>query len=321
MPSAPSVARRVLLRSGCKINLYLRVGPRRPDGYHDLESLFIPLSLPCDEIEIVREEDEAAPDAALASHIRQDGDGPPAGLRVSFSSPDIDPRRNTLTKAYAWYAAQTGFAPKLSLTVRKGVPHGAGLGGGSADAAALLAYLQQEAPAAGFQPLDEEDLLRRSAAIGADVPFFLLGTPAKAAGVGELLCPVPNPVKGRFLLLLCPDIVVSTGWAFAALDEQRKKEALECKKNTIRSLTSTKHQATYSFVHEMVHGNDFEKLVFARFPELGELYARLCRTGADIVRMSGTGSSLFALFKQSADAEKMRKTLAEENYRVYMQSI
>lgn len=327
MPACASPV--AVLRVGCKINLYLRVGGRLPNGYHELETLFVPLSEPHDTLEVFRGDD-----APGASHGEAQGR---QGIRVEFSVPGIDPERNTLTKAYAWHTARTGFAPALAVRVQKGIPHGAGLGGGSADAAALLRYLQQEASKAGHAPLAREELLEGSAVVGADVPFFLLDGAAKATGVGEKLVPVPNPCAGYFLVLVCPNVPVSTAWAFAALDELRygaesagtADGPFPCsgdgegkfEKIDAHGLTSTGHQATYDFACAPPPGNDFEDLVFARLPELARLRARLCEAGAELARMSGTGSSLFALFREESTAGATAKALASHGWTVYMQKL
>ncbi len=317
-----------VLRVGCKINLYLRVGDRLPNGYHELETLFVPLSEPHDTLEVFRGGD--------AADTPQHKTGDRQGMRVEFSVPGIDPKRNTLTKAYAWYAAKTGFAPALAVRVKKGIPHGAGLGGGSADAAALLRYLQQEAVKAGHAPLAREELLEGSAAVGADVPFFLLDRAAKATGVGEKLVPVPNPCAGHFLVLVCPEASVSTAWAFAALDELRSgtesagsadsgppSDEGKGKFEKVRAhgLTSAGHHATYDFACAPPPGNDFEEIVFARLPELFRLRARLCEAGAELARMSGTGSSIFALFREESTAGVTAKALASDGWTVYMQKL
>ena len=318
-----------VLRAGCKINLYLRVGDRLPNGYHELETLFVPLPEPYDTLEVFRGND-AGDDPHGDTQSRQ-------GLRVEFSAPGIDPERNTLTRAYDWYAARTGFAPALAVRVKKGIPHGAGLGGGSADAAALLRYLQEEAAKAGHAPLAREELLEGSATVGADVPFFLLEGAAKATGVGEKLVPMPNPCAGYFLVLVCPDVSVSTAWAFAALDERRYgaknagpadgpfprpgDEKGKFEKVRTHGLTSAGHQATYDFACAPPYGNDFEDLVFARLPELARLRARLCEAGAELARMSGTGSSIFALFREESTARAAAKALASDSWTVYMQKL
>lgn len=337
MPSHPSIR-----RAGCKINLYLRVGDTLPNGYHELDTLFVPLPEPHDVLYISK-----SPACEIGE--TDDAEQKQSGIQVEFSVPGIDPARNTLTKAYAWYAALTGFTPHLHVRVEKNVPHGAGLGGGSADAAVLILYLQEEAAKAGHTLLSQRELLEKSAAVGADVPFFLLGTAATATGVGEKLVPVPNPCVGCYLVLVCPDIAVSTAWAFAALDTLRgirnnncategteknaspsspadllrfsgnKEQKIE--KNSAYGLTSAARQATYDFAYGGWPGNDFEDLVFTHWPLLARLYARLCSTGAELTRMSGTGSSMFALFRDESKAKETAKALASDGHKVYMQML
>ncbi|MDL2315874.1 hypothetical protein LJC59_02190 [Desulfovibrio sp. OttesenSCG-928-A18] len=362
----------VILRHGCKINYTLRVLRRRPDGYHDLESLFLPLSLPCDRLEIrpLPDQDGQKVESARNAEGRpsrqarygRPGRAPAQGLcRVEFVRAEeaggvreadgaregealgavhplegVDPADNTLTRAYAWYAARTAFAPGLAIRVHKGIPMGAGLGGGSANAACLLAFLQQEAARSGLTPLSREALLSGAWQIGADVPFFILGRAAMARGTGEILTPVPNPVAGLYLLLLCPGIGVPTGWAYAALDAARGDAAL-CKKSgrpeppekntkaegSLRDLclTGRQSQATNSLAQAMEPANDFEGPVFARFPELGRLKSSLYALGAAQAGMSGTGSALFGLFRDEDMALAAMKTLASKGFAVYMQQM
>ncbi len=349
------------IRQGCKINLFLRVGKRLPNGYHELESLFLPLQLPYDVLRIRPASGNTGLKTAFFSpdgqqELRTGEDAAKAGADMaarysSLSTASIDPSRNTLTRAYDWYARMTGFAPALDIQILKGIPSGAGLGGGSADAAALLAHLQKEAAISGKQPLDRERLIEESKAVGADVPFFLAGGTALVSGVGEKLRPASHPFAGRYLLLLCPGICVSTAWAFSALDAAREKSAgiknLPRAQET-ESLTSNTDQATTSPLtrthppetplpmgsvqkRQKVpqpaaqefenHGNDFEDIVFARHPELARLKKALFFWGACPARMSGTGSSLFGVFTHKAQALLASKELAKSAVSVYMQRI
>lgn len=289
----------VILPSGCKINLFLRVGPLRADGKHDLHTFFLPLAEPGDSIRV-----RPVPAAS---------EKPPTVVFTDASGralADIDPERNTLVKAWQWYAAQTGFAPALRIEVTKTVPHGAGLGGGSANAAALLLFLQKLAAASGAPPLPDADMATGSAAVGADVPFFLLGRPALAAGVGERLAPAANPFAGHWLLLLCPEIQISTAWAFAELDRLRAKRP---------PAPLAEYAALPPCPHD--YANDFESLVFSRHPSLAALHAALKDTGPVLARLSGTGSTLFALYRDEENAFKAAKALASRVLSVYRQRL
>jgi len=294
------------LRAGCKINLYLHVGMRLPNGYHTLESLFLPLAQPHDILE-VRPLAGASQGLARTSFVTAcEQERPISG---------IDPRHNTLTRAAAWHAEQTGFRPALDIRVRKGIPHGAGLGGGSSDAAALLLWLREQAALAGADLPPFPRFLESAAAIGADVPFFLQGKPALAEGIGEKLRPAANPYAGYFLLLLCPGLAVSTSWAFAALDRERGE------KNPPGGLTSEGSQARSSLARALKQGNDFEPVVFAAYPELERLYGQLLQSGAAQARMSGTGSSLFGLYREEKIAREAAKMLARDGLSVYIQRL
>jgi 4-diphosphocytidyl-2-C-methyl-D-erythritol kinase len=284
------------ITTGCKINLFLKVGQRLPNGYHAIDTFFLPLPEPHDTLDITE---------ATAN-----------GLTVECSASGIVPTNNTLTKAYSLYAEATRFAPPLRLRLNKGVPQGAGLGGGSANAAGLLAYLEKCRIRAGGAALPPGRLNSIAATVGADAPFFLLNVPARAQGIGEHLAPAPNPVAGRHLALLCPDIRISTAWAFAELDALRRLRGASDKvddglaEKRINDLTTGAPQATTSFSHEMRTGNDFEEVVFSVFPALRRLCNALREMGASVAHVSGTGSSVFGLFAHADDAWAAVQSLA-----------
>lgn len=308
---------RVTLRSGCKINLALRIVGQRPDGRHDLDTLFFPLPEPFDELTL---------DWLADASFEETGG---RAFTLECAAPDIDLERNTLTKAYDLFAGASGFSPRLRASLRKGVPSGAGLGGGSADAAALLLWLNDAAKSAGLQ-LPPSELAGVAAGVGADVPFFLHNTPCHAAGTGELLTPC-DPVRelglhGRALVLVCPHVHVSTAWAYAAFDAwaasrggakpepakgqdqkqgrgfrgvypEKASRALTCDPET--SIEPSSRTGKGQWQHDGVFWleNSFEPPVFAAYPELGLFKARLLREGAGAVVMSGSGASIFALFR------------------------
>lgn len=299
------------LRSGCKINLFLHIGERLADGYHSLESLFMPLPTPHDIIE-VRQGKNGTRGIRTVFSILKDGSRLPC--------PFIDTEKNTVTKAYAWYAEQTGFSPALDVHILKNVPTGGGLGGGSANAAALLRYINAEAVRRGLAGLQEDEMIAGSKAIGADVPFFLLNQLSYVSGIGEVLKPVDIPLPGDILLLACPALPVSTSWAFSALDAAREKN----KKSLFaeNSLTSWGHQASNPLRAGWIHsGNDFEEIVFTRHPLLRRLKQDLLTHGATLARMSGTGASLFAFFQDEAVAKKAGEKIANDGIKVYIQRI
>lgn len=301
------------LRNGCKINLYLKICERRPDGYHELESIFLPLKEPSDALEVT----------LFPSHASS------KGLHVSCDTPGIDPSNNTLTKTYTAYGAATGFRPPLRIFLQKGIPHGAGLGGGSANSAVLLQFLQQLAQGQGFSPLDTAACTRLAASIGADVPFFLLNRPALVQGIGEQLREVPPPCPGMHLVLVCPDAHISTAWAFRQLDAARNRETEDIthdtdtspgkkrQKSSTDGLTAEHLKDTTPISHGLYLENDFEEVVFTAFPALFQIWRTLREAGALSARLSGTGSSLFGLFRNGISAAQAAERLRSEGFQVY----
>ncbi|MDR2123657.1 MAG: hypothetical protein LBP38_01575 [Desulfovibrio sp.] len=322
------------LRSGCKINLWLRVGAVRACGLHELSSFMLPLAEPHDEI------------AVQAARRRPEGSVTTRFLAASGQPvPDIDTENNTLIRACARFAEYTGFAPALDITVRKGVPHGAGLGGGSADAAALLRFLRRKASRAVCADAlrEAETFVRLATQTGSDVPFFLRNAPARVSGVGEIVEVAPNPFPSFFLLLLCPDLRISTAWAFTELDRRRGPGVLpeagygpprretpsDCAQRSADLQHDTDPQnsaaapglSTLSAASASPYVNDFEDIVFARYPELGRYRAGLESFGAVQARMSGTGAALFGLFRARKNAAEAARALAGSGCSVYMQQL
>ncbi len=269
------------VQSGCKINLGLQILDKREDGYHNLKTVFYPLSAPCDTLTI-----ETVPDK---------------GIAVSCSVSGIDPQNNTLTKAYTLYDAENPLPFGLKVFLEKGVPHGAGLGGGSANAAALLQVLQEKAK----KPLPFARLAAIAAKIGADVPFFLYNTPCKAEGIGEILTPIALDLSAYCLLLIMPDIQISTAWAFKKLAEQKK--LLTSKEEQDKNARSLLLGSAYM-------ENDFERVVFKAFSPLGESKKILLANNAAYASLSGTGSSLFGLFEQEKDMKRALNKLTEQKF-------
>lgn len=156
------------LRIGCKVNLTLRITGVRPNGWHELDTVFLPLDEPSDTLRLA---------------LRPGG-----GLALHCAEPGIDPENNTLTKAYRLFAEASGFRPGVEAVLEKGIPHGAGLGGGARTRRRCLDGLNARAP----EPLSLPGARRLAARIGADVPFFLYNVPCRASGIGERLVPCPE---------------------------------------------------------------------------------------------------------------------------------
>ena len=275
------MVREETVTTGGKINLFLFITGKREDGYHELSTLFVRLPEPRDTL--------------IFRLSRREG-----GLRVHCTVPGIDPCRNTLTRAASLYAEATGFAPSVDVELLKGIPHGAGLGGGSADGAEVLRWLQKKAP----HPLPEKTLMTLAARVGADVPFFLKEVPCLAEGIGDILHPAGPVLKGWWGVLVCPSIHVDTSWAYGAWDAERSAFSLTEERKADKNNRSS--------CQNFYGRNDFESVVFAAHPELPVLKAQLIRAGANIAGMSGSGSALFGLFRDRACAANAAAVMRRE---------
>lgn len=278
---------RRVLEVGGKINLHLEILGRRDDGYHDLRTLMLPLKAPLDRLEIT-------PGA------------PGSGLTLRCEPPELETPSNLVARAWSAHAKATGFAPDLEVRLTKAIPMGAGLGGGSANAAAMLTLSQE---LAGERALGHAELIALAAKLGADAPFFLLGGPAWAEGIGERLTPTTLDLSGWTLLLLCPDEGVNTGWAYGEWDEMQKKGVL----HPPSSLTGAVNDCRgLDFSSAIRLFNSFEQVILPRRRELCRLKERCLVGGAAGAMMSGSGSSIFALFREERDARRLAGQLVSE---------
>jgi 4-diphosphocytidyl-2-C-methyl-D-erythritol kinase len=268
-----------------KLNLSLRVLAREETGFHQIETLFCALSL-ADEVQI----SVGLPGLRLEVTAPPELPGPP---------PDLGPIRDNL----AWRAAATFFRlagrpQEATIRLIKRVPMGAGLGGGSSDAAAVLKALNT----LHGQPLSPEDLMLAGAQLGSDVPFFLAGCSlAWAWGRGGRLLPLP-PLSARPVLLAVPPIAVSTADAYAWLAAERNAQFVPPPAILTAAIES------WADIDAMGH-NDFETIVFQRLPLLRDVRNALAGNGARLARMTGTGSVLFGVFDEVAVAESAAASL------------
>ncbi len=279
----------------CKINLNLHIIGRREDGYHLLDSLFFPLPSVCDTMRVSENSEH--------------------GIKVLCNTAGIDLESNTLTKAYTVFNKASDFSPNIKVELEKNIPHGAGLGGGSADGAFILKYLYMKWK--GYSSVEEVEkseeainfLLPLAVQVGADVPFFLYNKPMRAEGIGEILTEYnASSLKNNYLLLLCPRIYVNTAQVFKIFKEENQNIVKKIKKNYSEDLTTAMSQAINSLypIEKDFFVNDLEKTVFRMFPKLGEYKQSLLSQGAKIALMSGSGSSMFALFDKRDEAEKAK---------------
>ena len=251
-----------------KINLGLNVVERRPDGYHNLETVFFPVQLK-DALE-VQVMDEAFPSA-------YDCD-----LKVTNIAIEGDEQRNLVVRAYNLLKQDFPQMPRVHAHLHKAIPTQAGMGGGSSDCAAMLLLLNTMCNLG----LTQQQLIDYAAKLGADCPIFILNRPAYAEGIGERLQPIDLDLSGFCLAVVRPDIPVPTKEAFSRIHPC--KPAKNCL-DVIR-------QPIETWRHDLV--NDFEQSVFALHPEIGAVKQRLYDLGAVYAAMSGSGSALFGIFKE-----------------------
>ena len=292
----------ISLQAQAKINLGLQITGKRADGYHELDSLFYPLEEPFDTLTIsLRDE---------------------PGLSVECLGAEIDPEKNSLTLCYQALARLGCQLPGLFVRLDKGIPLGAGLGGGSSDAACLLRFLNSRLAS----PLSDAQLHKLALALGADVPFFLTSRPARVRGVGEKLSPCRCLFLPCWLLLVTPGLHINTAWAYQEYDRRRNLG-----ESAPPALTKTAFANKISLLldegdkgpREQAWSldNALELPVMASYPQMAALKSRLARLDASAVGMSGSGSSLYALFPpdEEALARQALHELEDEGLRAYLQ--
>jgi len=269
------------LAAPAKVNFGLRVVGRREDGYHELESVFLPLDL-ADELEI--ELDSSGP-RSVELTLEGASDDVPAG------------GDNLATRAALGFLAAASLDHRVRLRLRKNVPSGAGLGGGSSDAATVLRGLDSLLPGA-VGPHLLQDL---AVSLGADVPFFLDPRPALVTGIGERLEPLSGPCPSLILVLANPGQPLSTGQVFAAFDALTETRPAP----TLRPLLSGLREAPGdSRALGVLLQNDLELVAQQLCPAIGRLRSALLEGGARAVGMSGSGATVFGVFGSEAEARQ-----------------
>lgn len=281
----------VCLHSNCKINTNLQITGIRDDGYHLLKSIFYPLTKPFDLIHIDK-------------GIRD-------GLRLKCNNNNIDLHNNTISKAYKIYTEYTNFYPSLNISLEKNIPLGAGLGGGSSNAAQILLYLNN----INKNTITREELKNIAVKIGADVPFFLQNNPCLITSIGDRLSKLPFFLEKWHLVLLCPATHVSTAWAYKEWD----KFNLQNKYSS--DLTSLAVEAKKTLSHCTYVKNTFEDVVFRQFPDLNMYKEVFIQFGARATALSGSGSSIFGLFTKGIKAQKIYDFFLKEKQKVYLQTL
>ena len=272
-----------------KLNVGLLVLRRREDGYHDLDTLFVPHTGFHDTLEIITGDDYSRTSAYLQETYSPEqlaqGITPDGKLMVTLARKegvDWDPLKDLTAKAYGLLAEQYKLPP-MKIYLEKTSPVGAGLGGGSADAAFALRMI---AELAGLT-LSDEELAALAARLGSDCAFFVYNRPMLGSGRGEILEPFDIDLSGFRIEVTVPaDIAVSTADAYRGIVPQERAHPLR----EILALPVEEWKGRLV--------NDFETTVFAKHPRLAEIKQSLYDGGAVYAAMSGSGSALFALYRQ-----------------------
>lgn len=261
------------LYPNCKINIGLRVVRKREDGYHDLETIFYPVYGLHDELE-VQPSDEFV--------FLQEG------ITV-----DCLPTDNLIYKVYARMRDRYPQIGNVTISFKKNIPFGAGLGGGSSDAAHMAIALN-EIFALG---LTKEQLVQELSPLGADCPFFIYNTPCYAEGIGDKLTPIDLDLSGLRLVMIKPECGVSTKEAYGGIVPKGTCEHFAPFINPLELL-----EPLEPFKHLPLLTNDFEETVCKVHPELADIKKRLQDAGALYAAMSGSGSTIFGLFECNAES-------------------
>ncbi|MCM1522226.1 MAG: 4-(cytidine 5'-diphospho)-2-C-methyl-D-erythritol kinase [Muribaculaceae bacterium] len=262
----------MLVFPNAKINLGLDILSRRPDGYHDISTVMVPVPWR-DVLEIVPARGEVST------------------LTVTGRRVDCPPEKNLVMRAYRLMEERFGLPP-VDIYLRKVIPDGAGLGGGSADASFTLRVLDEHF-ALG---LDDETLASMAAHLGADCPLFIFNRPMLATGTGTDLSPIDVDLSGMTIVIVKPPVSVPTAQAYSRVTPAVPPEPIP----EILQSPVSEWQGRLK--------NDFETSVFPLHPMLPEIKDKLLDIGAVYASMSGSGSSLFGLFTSDILAERVADT-------------
>lgn len=255
----------------CKINLGLRVLSKRPDGYHNIETVFYPLNWQ-EGLELVQQSVISSSQLPDEPHLST------SGISIPGSPTD-----NICVKAYHALKKDFPGLPPVKIHLHKTIPTGAGLGGGSSNGAFTLMLLNKKFNLG----LTREQLLRYALSLGSDCPFFLADQPCYATGQGEKLSPVSPGLEDFSFLIVYPAIPIQTAWAFSMVVPSRP----------LKSVQTIVQQPIASWHQELE--NDFEPAIFEKYPEIGIIKKRLYEHGALYASLTGTGSSVYGIFTKN----------------------
>lgn len=270
----------IKLKSPAKINIGLRILSKRKDGFHNIETIFYPLKL-TDEIKLK---------IINSSHNKQ-------AIKIkTIPRGDIDNDKNICYRACTdFFSLFKLKQPNINITIKKKIPVGAGLGGGSSNAACVLKALAEIYNIS----LKDKRLMNLATSLGSDIPFFISGVPSYAFGKGEKLIPLTDFKIPYRILLVNPKIKIPTSWAYSKIKLPLNRKRIMQK---IRK---------FSPDDKIIKQNHFEKYVFRYYPEIGKIKNDLMNFGALYSLMSGSGSSVYGFFKPNSSKIKLAQRYFE----------
>ncbi len=280
------------LKAPAKINLSLDILGKREDGYHNLMSVMHTVPL-FDELEFIPKDDGA--------------------LKISSNKQGLCPtEKNIVYKVWKAFYEKTGLSPQgFEVILIKNIPDAAGLGGGSSDGAVTLKFLNKF----HNNPLSYEELINTGAAVGADIPFLIKGGCSLCEGIGEILTPLPE-IKNIDIIIAKPSLSgLSTPEIFALTDE-REPESHPDTKKLIEGLRTNNLEEIVSSMY-----NVMEEASLKKCPEISEIKKAFSENGAEIAMMSGSGNSVFAIFKNGTCRKQAISALNNLNFGLFIKEL
>ena len=280
-------SKKLQFKTPAKINLGLHIHKKREDGFHELETILQMVTW-FDELQL---------------------EGTSEKVELFCDTPEIpNDETNLVVKAARLLQKHfPGRCAGVNITLKKSIPSGAGLGGGSGNAAGVLLALNH----LWDLKISRENLIALSAELGSDVPFFLISPFAIGTGKGEILEPIKNPIN-LYVLMIYPNLPLSTPWVYGNLKLKLTKH-----KNNISILTNFLMRSDFAQLGAGLY-NDLEPIVFKRYPEILEIKNELLRSGAGGALLSGSGSTVFGIFDNPDLAKKALARFAGKKHKVFL---
>lgn len=290
-----------------KINLHLEVLGRRDDGYHNILSLMVS----ADECDLLQLEE-----------FEISGENAPVNIRIfprggthEWLMTTVPLQENLIVRAAKAYFAKAGTGGSVVIGVQKNIPAGAGLGGGSSDAAAMLRLLNSQ-----MHCFSDKELLKLASTIGADVPYCLVGGYAICEGIGDIITPLEGRLR-YWVLIVQKNLHISTRKAYEALGRKSQNSYPSVEIENKKKIFGDGLKKGDIGIFKEVLKNDFEKYAFRTFPELEGYKKQLYSYGADYAAMTGSGSSIVGIFKDYDALRRAEKSFLEQEIQVIVAQI